>query len=201
LTHCIGAVLSVIAVVLMVVKWINHLNSWYQVPSIVFGDGLILLYSSSTLYHWIDVSAEVTLHLRKIDHIMIFVLIAATYTPICLVSMRGLWGWGIFAAVWSITLLGIFFKIFWISAPRWLSISLYVFMGWIAIFAIKPMLANLSAQALFWIVAGGISYSIGAIFYALKRPLICDGFGSHEIFHVFVMLGSAAHFWAIYKYI
>jgi hemolysin III len=133
---------------------------------------------------------------------MIFILIAATYTPFCLIPLRGAWGWSIFATVWAVALIGIVFKIFWISSPRWLSALMYVFMGWIMIVGIVPLVRSLQTGALFWLFTGGVLYSSGALIYALKRPNpIPHILGFHEIFHIFVMLGSLAHFWTIYHYV
>ncbi len=195
LTHFAGVLFSLGALVAMLLRF------WpqpaYLVGGLVFGMGLILLYSASTLYHWLDVSPQATLRLKKFDHMMIFVLIAATYTPICLGPMRGPWGWGILVAVWGIALLGMLFKVYWIGAPRLLSTMLYVLMGWIAVIGFRPMLQNLTVPALVWILVGGMLYTAGALVYAMRWPRL----GFHEIFHLFVLGGSATHFWAIYNYI
>ena len=200
LTHFIGIVLSVIGLIILTATSINPVRPWHLATGVVFGLGMIMLYTASTLYHWLDLSEKANLWLRKFDHMMIFILIAATYTPFCLIPMRGHWGWGIFATVWSLAVIGLFFKIFWMNAPRWLSTGLYVLMGWVAIIGIRPLIASLNPAALFWVFAGGISYTIGAVFYAVKRPVL-KNFGFHEIFHIFVLGGTAAHFWAVYNYI
>jgi hemolysin III len=133
---------------------------------------------------------------------MIFVLIAATYTPFCLVPLRGAWGWSIFGTVWAVALMGIVFKAFWIHAPRWLSAAMYVCMGWIVIVGIVPLVRTLQPGGLFWLVTGGLLYTAGGLIYAVKRPdPFPDVFGFHEIFHIFVMLGTMAHFWTVYKYV
>jgi hemolysin III len=202
LTHFIGAVLATAGLIALVVKASNPLRPWHLVTYIVFGAGMILLYASSTLYHWLPASRVVRTRLRRLDHMMIFVLIAATYTPFCLIPLRGAWGWGIFGAVWIAALLGMVFKAFWIQAPRWLSAAMYVCMGWIALVGIVPLVRTLQPGALFWLFAGGVLYSLGALIYALKRPdPVPDIFGFHEIFHIFVMLGTLAHFWVVYKYV
>jgi hemolysin III len=202
LTHFIGALLSVAGLVMLIIKAFNPLKPWHLTTYCVFGVGMILLYTASTLYHWLPLSSEGTARLRKIDHMMIFVLIAATYTPICLVPLRGAWGWGIFGTVWAVAIMGILFKVFWIHAPRWLTSLIYLCMGWIAVVGIVPLVRTLQAGALFWLFAGGVFYTIGGIIYALKRPdPIPHIFGFHEIFHIFVMLGTAAHFWTLYRYV
>src|SRR5512136_201652 len=131
LTHCIGALLAFVGLIVLVIKASSPLKPWHLTTYCIFGIGMILLYTASTLYHWLPLSHDGTARLRKLDHMMIFVLIAATYTPICLVPLRGAWGWSIFGTVWAVALMGIVFKIFWIHAPRWLTSLIYVCMGWI----------------------------------------------------------------------
>ncbi len=202
LTHFIGALLAVAGLVALIVEASNPLRPWHLTTYVVFGIGMILLYTASTLYHWLPLSQEGTVKLKRLDHMMIFVLIAATYTPICLIPLRGSWGWSIFGAVWTVALLGIVFKIFWIHAPRWLATSLYIGMGWIAVVGIVPLVRTLQPGALFWLFAGGVLYTVGGVIYALKRPdPIPHVFGFHEVFHIFVMLGTAAHFWTVYRYV
>jgi len=202
LTHFIGALLSVAGLVMLIIKASNPLKPWHLTTYCVFGVGMILLYTASTLYHWLPLSIEGTARLRKIDHMMIFVLIAATYTPFCLIPLRGAWGWGIFGTVWTVAIFGIVFKIFWINAPRALTSVVYILMGWIAIVGIGPLVRTLQAGALFGLFAGGLLYTIGGIIYALKRPNpIPRILGFHEIFHIFVMLGTFAHYWTVYHYI
>jgi hemolysin III len=202
LTHCIGALMSLVGLVMLVIKATNPFKIWHLTTYCIFGAGMILLYTASTLYHWLPLGKIGSARLRKFDHMMIFVLIAATYTPICLVPMRGAWGWSIFGAVWAVAIMGIVFKLFWITTPRWLTTCIYVLMGWIAIIGIGPITRTLQPDAVFWLFAGGILYSTGALIYALKKPnLIPHVLGFHEIFHLFVMMGSLAHFWTIYRYI
>ena len=202
LTHFIGALLSVAGLVMLIIKASNPLKPWHLTTYCVFGVGMILLYTASTLYHWLPLSSEGTARLRKIDHMMIFVLIAATYTPFCLIPLRGAWGWGIFGTVWAVAIFGIVFKIFWINAPRALTSVVYILMGWIAIVGVGPLVRTLQAGALFGLFAGGVLYTTGGIIYALKRPNpIPRILGFHEIFHIFVMLGTFAHYWTVYRYI
>ncbi|MFZ2323180.1 MAG: hemolysin III family protein [Ignavibacteriaceae bacterium] len=163
---------------------------------------MILLYTTSTLYHWLKISESGTKTLRKADHIMIFVYIAATYTPVCILALRGNVGKMFMAIIWLVAFAGIMIKIFWMNAPRWLSTVIYVLMGWLAVLVIYPIINVLQFKALLWLFVGGLFYTIGAVIYALKKPDPYPGlFGFHEIFHLFVMLGSFSHFWLLYRYI
>jgi hemolysin III len=133
---------------------------------------------------------------------MIFILIAATYTPICLIPLRGPWGWSLFGSIWGLAMLGIFLKVFWLQAPRWFSTSVYILMGWVAIVGILPLVRALHIDGFLWILAGGLFYTSGAIIYAVRKPDPWPRFfGFHEVFHVFVMLGSLSHFWVMYRYV
>lgn len=200
LTHCAGAVLAVLALAALMIRVTTPPMPWHIVGFAVFGAGMVLLYTASTLYHWLPLSAAGTRLWRRIDHSMIFIYIAASYTPICLVPLRGAWGWTLFGVVWGVALLGLGIKIFWLEAPRWLSTGLYVGMGWVALTAIYPLLQIMPVAALLWLIGGGILYTVGAVIYALKRP---NGrwLGFHEVFHLFVIAGSACHFWLMYHYI
>ncbi|MGD9488858.1 MAG: hemolysin III family protein [Calditrichaceae bacterium] len=202
LTHFIGAILSIAGLVILILKSVHPAKVWHIVSFSVFGAGMILLYTSSALYHWLSLSEKGNQRLRKLDHIMIFILIAASYTPICLIPLRGGWGWSLFGSVWGLAIAGIFFKLFWLQAPRWLSTMLYVLMGWLVIVGIWPLVTSLQTGALIWLLAGGLFYSVGALIYGKKTPDPWPGiFGFHEIFHVFVMLGTFSHFWVMYRYI
>jgi hemolysin III len=133
---------------------------------------------------------------------MIFVLIAATYTPICLIPLRGAWGWSLFGSIWGLSTLGIFMKFFWLQAPRWFSTTIYLLMGWLVIVGIWPLIKAIHAGGFLWILIGGLFYTSGAVIYALKKPDPWPNiFGFHEIFHIFVMLGSFSHFWVMYRYV
>jgi hemolysin III len=202
LTHCIGAVLAVAALVLLICESVNPVKPWHIVSFSVFGTGLVLLYTASTLYHWLPLSENGVRNLRRLDHIMIFILIAATYTPVCLIPLRGQWGWSLFGSVWALAILGIFLKVFWLQAPRWFSTTIYIIMGWLAIAGVWPLIKALHVGGLFWVLMGGLFYTIGAVIYTIKLPNPWPNFfGFHEIFHIFVMLGSVSHFWVMYKYV
>jgi len=202
LTHLIGALLSIAGLVLLVYYAATGATTWHVVTFTVFGISLILLYSASTVYHTLIVSDKVTRVLRKIDHMMIYILIAGTYTPICLIPLRGAWGWSLFGSIWGIAVIGIVLTGLWLDAPRWLSTTFYAIMGWLVIIAFLPLIKALSAEAMGWLVAGGIIYTIGAVIYGTKWPKInWKFFGFHEIFHLFVMAGSFCHFWLMFRYV
>ena len=202
LTHFIGFCLAIVGLVMLIAASLNPVKVMHVVTFSVFGGGMILLYLASTLYHWLPLSERGTLNLRKFDHSMIYIYIAATYTPICLIALKGGWGWSLFAAIWTMALAGIISKMFWLNAPRWLSTGFYLAMGWLVIIGVYPLVQALQTGALLWLLTGGIMYSIGAIIYAVKRPDPWPNvFGFHEIFHVFVMAGSFCHFWVMYEYI
>lgn len=202
LTHFVGALLAVFGLVLLILRATDPVKPWHIVSYSIFGAGMIFLYTASTLYHWLDLSEKGNRRLHKFDHMMIFVLIAATYTPICLIPLRGGWGWSLFGVIWGLAIAGILFKIFWMDAPRWLTTGIYIFMGWIVIVGIYPLVTMLQTGALIWLAAGGLSYSVGAIIYGAKKPDPWpDFFGFHEVFHIFVMLGTFAHFWVMYEYV
>jgi len=193
-SHLFGAILSVAGLVLLIVyASLFGEGAWDIVSFTIFGVGLILLYTFSSLYHLLNLKEKGTNIFRKFDHIMIYVLIASTYTPVCLGPLRGGWGWSIFGVVWGIAILGIFLTIFWLNAPRWLTTGLYIAMGWTVIIATYPLIttfASLNAlDSLLWLLAGGIFYTIGGVLYGLKWPKLKNKyFGFHEIFHIFILL-------------
>jgi hemolysin III len=154
------------------------------------------------MYHMLPLSPRGVAILRRIDHSMIFVLIAGTYTPICLIPLRGLWGWSLFCIVWCMAIAGIFQAIYWIQAPRLFSTSLYLAMGWLVILAWYPIDQSIPVGGIIWFVLGGLFYTVGAIIYSSKKPNPAPGiFGFHEIWHIFVLAGSICHFWAMVCYI
>lgn len=202
ITHLIGVVLSFLGLILLLISTANHFSYENLISSIVFSLGLIGLYTSSTIYHGKIAPIEKLEFLRKIDHIMIYVLIASSYTPMCLITLKGFLGYLLLGIVWSLALVGIILKIFWMNAPRWLSTGFYLLLGWIAIFFIYPISKVLPTSAIALLVSGGIMYSVGAIIYGKKSEKCKIGkFGFHEIFHVFILLGSLFHFVMIYRYV
>ena len=170
----------------------------------VFALSMVLLYAASTTYHTVDSTDKVNRRLRKLDHMMIFVLIAGSYTPICLITLRGPQGTALCTAVWAVALAGIAIKALWITCPKWFSSVLYIAMGWLCVFAVVPIVKALSPAGFGWLLAGGIIYTAGGVIYALKLPLFNarhKAFGTHEIFHLFVMAGSACHFVLMYFFV
>lgn len=174
------------------------------IAMLIFILSMILLYGASATYHSATLSAELIKKLRKVDHAMIFILIAGSYTPVCLITLEPAKGYPLLAVVWTIALLGIGIKILWITCPKWFSSSLYIAMGWLCVFVFGPLIHTLPKAAFLWLLAGGIIYTIGGVIYALKLPLFNAKhkyFGSHEIFHLFVMGGSFCHFVFMYCYL
>jgi len=202
ISHGAAAVGAVVALTLMVVFAALKAEVWHVVSFSIFGATLILMYTASFLYHGLKLSEKTLAVFRQVDHIMIFMVIAGSYTPLCLVPLRGPWGWGLFGTVWGIAVAGVFLKIFFMGAPRWISTCIYLAMGWLCVIAIYPLVTTLAPMALFWLALGGVFYSVGAIIYAMKQPNLLSGvLGFHEIWHCFVILGSASHFWLSFKYL
>lgn len=199
LTHLLGAILSVIGTVVLVLQPSNPLH---MLALFIFGSSLILLYTASTIYHALDISEVTNLNLRKIDHLMIYILIAGTYTPMCIIALPGAWGMGLLIGIWVIALAGVALTLLWFEAPRWLTTSIYIVMGWLVVIASVPLKENISLNGLLWLIAGGVLYTIGGIIYGTKRPHITFlVFGFHEIFHVFVLGGSLCHYILMLKYV
>lgn len=202
LTHAVGAIGSLIALLMMVIYSIQAESISAIWSSIVFGLGMILLYTASTIYHWSKGSESRILRLKKLDHISIFILIAGTYTPFCLVALPTPHKWIMFSIVWTIALAGLFIKLFWISAPRWLSTLIYLGMGWMSVTIFPYLDERFGMGGFSWLTAGGLFYTIGAIVYAIKKPnLIPNRFGFHELWHLFVLGGTFCHFWTVYQYV
>ena len=194
-SHALGVVLSIAALVLLVVRASQYGDVWHIVSFSIFGASLIILFSASTIYHSAK-DETVRARLRVVDHASIYILIAGTYTPFTLVTLSGATGWIIFGITWGMALSGIVLKIFYTGRFELLSTLLYVFMGWIIIFAIQPLMDVLPAAGLYWLIGGGIAYTVGAVLYAIKRIKF-----NHAIFHVFVLLGAFCHFMAVYFYV
>ena len=204
ITHFIGMVMAAIASVPLLIKAAHQPDSVYIIAMSVYAASLILLYAASTTYHTFDISERVNKLLKKIDHMMISVLIAGSYTPVCLIVLKGRLGIILLSIVWAIAIAGILIKAFWVYCPKWVSSVLYIGMGWTCVLAFTQLLNNLSPAAFGWLLAGGIIYTVGGVIYALKLPLFNSrhkNFGSHEIFHLFVMAGSACHFVVMYAFL
>lgn len=204
ITHLIAMLLACAASTPLLIKCALSGNFSLFVAMAVFIISMILLYGASTLYHSVSVPDRILKIFRKIDHMMIFVLIAGTYTPVCLIVLGGTQGYTLLAAVWGIALVGMIINICWITCPKWFSSLIYIAMGWVCVFVFGSLLSTLPTAAFLWLLAGGIIYTVGGIIYALKLPLFNSkhaNFGSHEIFHLFVMAGSICHFIFMYLYV
>lgn len=170
----------------------------------IFMGSMVLLYGASALYHSVVVPDKILKVFRKLDHMMIFVLIAGSYTPVCMIVLGGKAGYTLLAAVWGIAAAGMLIKALWINCPKWFSSVIYIAMGWVCLFVFGELLSTLSLGAFLWLLAGGIIYTAGGVIYALKLPIFNSRhayFGSHEIFHLFVMAGSVCHFIFMYRYV
>lgn len=203
LTHLAGAILAFIALIAMIVKVASqNPNAIDTIAVIIFGISMILLYATSATYHMVISSDRVINFLQRLDHSMIFVLIAGSYTPFCLIALNGWSGWVLFFVIVAIAICGVTFKMAWFNCPRILSTSIYIIMGWLAIFLFKPLLASLSTMGLGLLIGGGILYTIGGLIYAMKPNFLQFKYlGFHEIFHIFILLGSLCHFLCIYLFV
>jgi len=198
LSHLIGALLSVVGLVALLRLAILYGTTAHIISFAIFGASLILLYTASSLYHLLKVPEKVQQILRNIDHMMIYILIAGSYTPFCILAIGGSTGRNLLIIVWTIAILGVITTNFVLKVPRWFYTLIYVFMGWLIV-AKTPLIINSIGRSGFnWLLVGGILYSVGAIIYALKRPKFTSMFiGFHEIFHIFIMAGSFCHYWAV----
>ena len=195
-THLGGAIASTGGLIALL------LVGWQGIEKIIslliYGISLIGLFAASATYHLAQVKPKTQQILRKVDHSAIFLLIAGTYTPFCINAFTGFFRWGLLTIIWSIALIGILVKVFWIGAPRWLSALVYVIMGWLGVSAVGQMTVALTAFAMWWLIIGGIIYTLGAVVYATKMFNFVPGiFGFHEVWHIFVLLGALAHFVAV----
>jgi len=195
LSHVLGFVLSVVALVLLVRHASINGDVWHVISFSVFGVSLMILYAASTVYHSAK-NPQFRKKMRIVDHASIYVLIAGTYTPFTLVTLNGFTGWVMFGVTWGMAVIGITLKLFYTGRYDSISTLMYVFMGWVIVFAIGPLIDNLSSDGLFWLVAGGMAYTTGAILYSIEKIKF-----NHAIFHVFVLTGSFCHFVSVYFYI
>lgn len=197
ITHFIGMIMVAAAATPLLIKAARDPDVLHLISLLIFALSMGLLYMASTMYHTFDINEKVNRRLKKMDHMMIFVMIAGSYTPICLIALKGTVGIALCALVWIVALIGIVIKACWINCPKWFSSLIYIGMGWLCVLAFDKIFVALSRPAFHWLLAGGIIYTIGGIIYALKLPIFNarhKNFGSHEIFHLFVMGGSACHF-------
>ena len=204
LTHFIAMLLALCAAVPLLVRAAVHSGVKSLTAMTVFMISMVLLYAASTIYHSVNCSGRILRIFRKMDHMMIFILIAGTYTPVCLLTLPKPSGLMLLAAVWGIALVGIFIKGFWITCPKWFSSVLYIAMGWSCLSVLGQLFSLLPLHAFLWLLAGGLIYTAGGIIYALRLPPFDARhpmFGLHEIFHLFVMAGSLCHFVFMFCYL
>lgn len=202
-THLGGVILSFIGLLALVIKASLAGASFVDIGAvIVFGVSLILLYSASATYHMVIASDKAISFLRKIDHSMIFILIAGSYTPYCLIALKGSNGLTLFIVIAAIAICGVLFKMIWFNCPRWISTCIYVGMGWMSLVMIKPLHESIPSGGLFLLILGGIFYTVGAVIYGFKpKALNFKSLGYHEIFHIFILLGSLCHFLSVFKFV
>ncbi len=204
ITHLIAMVMATVAAIPLLVKS-SLLSGVSNLAALsVFVISMVLLYGASATYHSVNLTGKALRFFKKIDHMMIFVLIAGSYTPVCLIILGGKLGYALLGTVWSIALVGMTIKALWVTCPKWFSSIIYIAMGWVVVFAFGPLYSTLPLGGFLWLLAGGIIYTIGGVIYALKLPLFNakhKQFGSHEIFHLFVMGGSICHFIFMFLYV
>ena len=204
ITHFIAMLGAAIATVPLLEKAAKEPDQLHLMALSIFMISMILLYAASTVYHTLDISPTINKLLRKLDHMMIFILIAGTYTPVCMIVLGDETGWKLLALVWGIAIAGILIKGFWITCPKWFSSLLYIAMGWVCVLAFTRILQALPRAGFGWLLAGGLIYTAGGGIYALKLPIFNSKhkhFGSHEIFHLFVMGGSMCHYIMMYQFV
>lgn len=204
ITHFIAMIMAMLAAMPLLAKAGLSGNMTAVWAMMIFMGSMVLLYGASTLYHSIVASERVLKIFKKLDHMMIFVLIAGSYTPVCMLVLDKKTGYTLLAVVWGIAIAGIVIKMLWINCPKWFSSVIYIAMGWVCIFVVGQLFDKLSVAAFLWLLAGGIFYTVGGVIYALKLPIfnaMHTYFGNHEIFHLFVMLGSICHFIFMYAYV
>ncbi len=200
ITHLAAAAVSVFGVLaLVILGWGYASKVW---TFLVYGISLVLMFTASGTYHMIITNDSILLKLRKLDHSAIYLLIAGTYTPICLAFFEGFWKFGLLSIIWVLAIIGVVVKLFIIKAPRWVTAGVYLVMGWLAIMGVQEIIRSMPIGAIIWMVVGGLFYTIGAIIYITKKLNFVPGkFGFHEVWHIFVMLGAFSHFYLILRYI
>lgn len=204
LTHFIAMIGAAVASVPLLMKAAREPGNVHFTALLIFIASMVLLYAASTVYHTLDISEKTNQLLRKLDHMMIFILIAGTYTPVCLIVLGNRSGYFLLALVWGIALAGMLINALWINCPKWFSSLVYIALGWICLIAFRQIVLALPRAAFGWLLAGGLIYTAGGVIYALKLPLFNSrhrNFGSHEIFHLFVMGGSLCHYILMYAFV
>jgi hemolysin III len=194
-THCLGALLSLGGLAILVIQASRHGNAWHIVSCSIYGATMVLLFSSSTLYHsFYNPRLKHVLHI--IDHASIFLLIAGTYTPFVLVNLRGGWGWSLFGVIWGLALAGIVFQVFFVSRFHVVRVLIYLAMGWLMVIAVKPLLSKVPLPGIIWLLLGGLSYTVGVLFYIWRKLPF-----HHAVWHLFVLAGTVCHYCAIFFYV
>ncbi len=200
LIHLASAVLALAGLTWMLVA--SRGDALKQLSVGIYGFSLVLLFSASAIYHLASGGENTIRNLRKFDHAAIYILIAGTYTPICLNFFSGVLQWGFLTLIWAMALAGVVVKLFVINAPRWVTAGIYLVMGWMAVLVIKPMIAAIPVAGLLWMLAGGLCYTVGAVIYITKKMDFYPGvFGFHEVWHIFVTLAAACHFIMIARFV
>jgi len=204
ITHFIGMLMAMFSALPLLIRASDSPEKVHVISLAIFALSLILLYTASTVYHTFDLTDKINRRLKKFDHMMIFILIAGTYTPICIIALRGKVGISLLIAIWGMAILGICLKAFWVYCPKWVSSVIYITMGWTCVLAFTPLMSALPSAAFGWLLACGNIYTIGGLIYALKLPIFNNkhpNFGTHEIFHLFCLGGSICHFIFMYRFI
>jgi len=199
----VAVILSIVAVGCLVYRAVIQGNAWHVVSFCIYGLSLITLWTISTIYHTLNVPLKINRTLEQLDHGMIYFLIAGTYTPICLIVLYGSWGWSLFGVNWALAITGIVLKLVFRHPAKWLRIlffSLYIVMGWLVVIAWFPLIHAMPPRGLFWLVLGGVFYTVGAGIFNLRK-VAAPRFGAHEVWHLMVLAGSFCHFWMMFDYV
>ena len=197
ITHYIGMMMALVAAVPLVIKASLTQNMISIIAMVIFMGSMVLLYGASATYHAVNLTGKALRVFKKIDHMMIFVLIAGSYTPVCLLVLEPTLGLPLLGLVWGTACVGMLIKLFWVTCPKWFSSIIYIAMGWECLLVFGPLMDNLETGVFFWLLIGGLFYTVGGVIYALKIPFLDNlhkYFGLHEIFHLFIMAGSICHF-------
>jgi len=204
ITHYIAMMMAMLGAVPLLIKATMSHDIKHVVAMLIFICSMVLLYGASTLYHSVNLTGGALKVFKKIDHMMIFVLIAGSYTPVCMLVLDKAQGYPLLGLVWGTAIIGMLIKLFWVTCPKWFSSIIYIAMGWECVLVFRPLLESLPTAAFLWLLIGGIIYTVGGVLYALKIPFldrIHKYFGLHEIFHLFIMGGSFCHFMFMFLYV
>ena len=204
ITHYIAMMMAMVAAVPLLMKATQSQDIRHVVAMLIFAASMVLLYGASTMYHAVNLAGKALRVFKKIDHMMIFVLIAGTYTPVCMLVLNKATGYPLLALVWGTAIVGMLIKMFWVTCPKWFSSIIYIAMGWECVLVFGPLVETLETGAFWWLLIGGLFYTVGGVIYALKIPFLNHlhkYFGLHEIFHLFIMAGSVCHFVFMFNYV